>query len=71
MQTVNEKPTGDLVREQVEQIVTVDGWQERVGSIASGLPADLSRIAEDIGSLYRVNWTEIGASFLTDLADQS
>ena len=28
---------------------------------------DLMRVQSDIGSLWRVNWTELGASFLEDI----
>lgn len=54
----------EIVRENVEQLVTVAGYQEMTGE--DHLPAALSTVAEDIGSLYRVNWDELGASFLED-----
>jgi heme oxygenase len=56
---------GEIIRENVEQVLTVDGYEEMTGE--DHLPAALSRIAEDIGSLYRVNWDELGAAFLSDL----
>jgi hypothetical protein len=59
---------GEIVRESVEQLLTVDGYIEMTGE--DHLPAELSRIAEDIGSLYRVDWREIGASFLRDVQEQ-
>jgi hypothetical protein len=55
---------GEIVRENVETLLTVDGYVEMTGE--DHLPAELSRIAEDIGSLYRVDWREIGESFLRD-----
>ncbi len=59
---------GEMVRENVERVITVDGYAEMTGE--DHLPRELSVIAEDIGSLYRVNWSEIGASFLSDLAEE-
>jgi hypothetical protein len=34
-------------------------------------PEALAVVAHDIGSLYRVDWTEIGRSFLESVADES
>lgn len=59
---------GEIIKENVEQLVTVAGYREMTGE--DHLPAALSQVAEDIGSLYRVNWDEIGAAFLSDVADQ-
>jgi hypothetical protein len=58
---------GEIIRDNVEQLLTVDGYAEMTGE--DHLPANLSRIAEDIGSLYRVDWHEIGASFLRDVTE--
>lgn len=52
------------LRELAEGYLTVDGWIEQAGG--DRLPASLSRIAEDIGSLYRVDWDEIAQAYLTD-----
>ena len=44
----------DLVEEALEDIYT---------------DAEYRRVRDDIGSLWRVNWTELGASFLSDLEE--
>lgn len=65
MPTDSASLAANVIRENVEQMVTVDGYMELTGD--DHLPAALSRIAEDIGSLYRVNWDELGANFLSAL----
>ncbi len=60
---------GTIIRENVERVMTVAGYAEMTGE--DHLPGHLSSIAEDIGSLYRVDWSQIGASFLDDLAEES
>ena len=59
---------GDAIKGDVEQRLTVDGWAELTGE--DHLPAELSRIAEDIGSLYRVDWRAVGAAFLEQLGEE-
>jgi hypothetical protein len=66
--TLSANKAGDVVRENVENLITVDGYRETYGE---AIPEDLVRIAEDIGSLYRVDWHEIGTAFLADLAEQA
>jgi hypothetical protein len=53
---------GELIRENVEESLTVDDYQAETGYA----PA-IYAVAQDIGSLWRVNWQEIGASFLEGL----
>ena len=53
---------GDVIRENVEQALTF-----LVGS--SDGEDFASAVRNEIGSLWRVNWTELGASFLDDLSE--
>ena len=57
---------GEIVRENVENLLTVDGYEDTFGSER---PKALQSIAEEVGSLWRVNWTELGESFLSDLEE--
>jgi hypothetical protein len=59
---------GEIIRDSVETMLTVDGYREMFGDEQ---PEALRKIAEEIGSLWRVNWTELGAAFLSDLEDES
>jgi hypothetical protein len=54
---------GDIIRENVESVFD---WEFFHGI---PVPRDLLLAREDIGSLWRVNWTELGAAFLSDLAE--
>lgn len=58
---------GEQVKDYAEGLFTVDGYIEEFGG--DHLPAALSRIAEDIGSLYRVDWDEVGAHYLQTLSE--
>lgn len=55
---------GDLIRENVEEVIDMlahgqgDSWESALS------------VVQDIGSLWRVNWDELGAAFLADLAEQ-
>lgn len=51
---------GEAVREQVEEYL-----YERLPQNDDAVSA--LQIAADIGSLWRVDWTELGAAFLADL----
>jgi hypothetical protein len=56
---------GELIRENVESVLHPtmewDGCE----------PNEAARnAARDIGSLWRVDWTELGQAFLADLADE-
>lgn len=54
---------GEIVRENVEDMLLSDEL---------GMVCTWQRdVLHDIGSLYRVDWREVGASFLTDVAEQS
>lgn len=61
---------GDIIRENVEE--TLMNIEPRRGAhgvwyaVAEGQWLALN----DIGSLWRVNWTELGASFLSDLDEE-
>ena len=52
---------GDIIRENVE------GLFESIQSEPDMRSGELISVMQDIGSLWRVNWTELGASFLEDL----
>lgn len=59
---------GDIIRENVE--ARLDG--HLLESREDGrITFRLWDVLRDIGSLWRVDWSELGASFLTDLAEQS
>jgi energy-converting hydrogenase A subunit M len=54
---------GEIVRENVEDMLLSDEM---------GVSCTVQRdILHDIGSLYRVDWREVGESFLTDVREQS
>jgi hypothetical protein len=61
---------GDAIRENVEDVFDPD-----VFSLTDSqrdtytVSRDLWMARDDIGSLWRVDWTELGASFLEDLED--
>lgn len=55
---------GEAVRENVEG--WIDYLETRDTPEASG---DMRGILGDIGSLWRVDWTELGEAFLSDLAE--
>jgi hypothetical protein len=54
---------GDVVRDYVEELFDVDNY-------GGSLPGGLVDMLTDIGSLYRVDWHEVGASFLQDVTEQ-
>lgn len=64
--TITAWAAGDIIRENVEEMLDVD---RRVSIHGAWYAAsDLQWLAmRDIGSLWRVNWTELGAAFLSDL----
>lgn len=53
---------GDIVREYVEELFDLDTHD-------GVIPRDVWLMAQDIGSLYRVDWREIGANFLSAIAE--
>jgi hypothetical protein len=50
---------GDIVREYLEELFDVDTY-------GGSLPGGLVNMLTDIGSLWRVDWREVGAAFLQD-----
>jgi hypothetical protein len=57
--------TSEVLREWVEIMFTRSGY---VGEFGAPWPDSLADIAEDIGSLYRVNYYECAESILSDIA---
>lgn len=57
---------GLLVRQHVETLLDPQQYRTEYGEQQ---PEALAIILHDIGSLYRVDWDEIGAAFLADLED--
>lgn len=57
---------GSVVREYVEDLFDWSNYGEEHGGQVC-VPAVRLNMLEDIGSLYRVDWHEIGASFLADV----
>lgn len=55
---------GEIIRENVEEALAIDDYQAETGYA----PA-IYAVAQDIGSLWRVDWQELGASFLADIAE--
>ncbi|MGL5825542.1 MAG: DUF7249 family protein [Nocardioides sp.] len=61
------REAGEIIRENVEAVLEpVDGEGFEVHLTAGQFSA-----TRDIGSLWRVDWTELGASFLDDIEDES
>lgn len=54
-------------RHWVESILTRSGYEAEFGE---PWPANLADVAEDVGSLWRINWHEAIESIRTDLADE-
>ena len=62
------RQAGEIIRSEVEDVFDVETY----GTVDSAEDCQnfvrrLMPIMSDIGSLWRVNWTELGSSFLTDL----
>ena len=53
----------DAFQEWAESWLTVDGYKEQFGEDIS---MNMARVAEDIGSLWRVDWYECAESLLED-----
>jgi hypothetical protein len=65
---VTASAAGEIIRDNVEE--TLDLLFQ--SAVLDGAADDMYRTArDDIGSLWRVNWDELGAAFLTDLAEQA
>lgn len=58
---------GQVIKSNVEGLLNPAEYRAEFGEQQ---PEALAIVLHDIGSLYRVNWDELGANFLTDLADQ-
>ena len=58
-----------IIRESVERVTGL----ERIAWLSRDLETDrldaVLSIREDIGSLWRVNWQELGAAFLSDIEE--
>jgi hypothetical protein len=54
---------GEIVREYLDELFDVDTYD-------GSLPGGLVNMLTDIGSLWRVDWREIGAAFLRDVHEQ-
>ena len=53
----------DAFQEWAEVLLTVDGYAEQYGG---DIPMDMVRIAQDVGSLWRVDFYECAESLLED-----
>lgn len=62
---------GEIVRENVEEMLDPNSdLHLGAGGTLKWYAESIWPVVEDIGSLWRVNWTELGRSFLEDLAEQ-
>ena len=55
---------GEIVREWLEDLFDLDNYAE------GGFSRELQSMREDIGSMWRIDWREIGAALLTDATEQ-
>lgn len=60
---IGARQAGEIVREDVESLLLDEGND----ALAE---RDIINALHDIGSLWRVNWDEIGAAFLQDATEQ-
>lgn len=60
------REAGEIIKANVERLLDPDQYADEFGT---DQPREVARIAHEIGSLWRVNWDELGASFLADLAE--
>ena len=64
------REAGEIIRENVEDVFdvetygTLDSPEDCQNFVKRTLP-----VMTDIGSLHRVNWTELGSSFLSDMEE--
>lgn len=70
---VNAREAGEVIKDNVElrlenMRVNVYGYDDRATRRRNAEAYHLVR--EDVGSLWRVDWDELGRSFLSDLAEQ-
>jgi hypothetical protein len=64
---VDKYRAGEIIRENVESALEML-WEIRSDS-EPYFSSTFGGIREDIGSLWRVAWTELGASFLSDIRE--
>jgi hypothetical protein len=55
---------GEVVREYIDELFDLDAYD-------GVLPSGVHNMMQDIGSLWRVDWREVGAAFLCDATEQS
>ena len=64
VEAAQEQRAGEVVKNHTEELFDYDTHE-------GIFTRDLFMAMTDIGSLYRVNWDEIGASFLADIAENA
>jgi hypothetical protein len=62
---------GEIIRENVEEVLDPSDVLAEGDDAPEIFVRNLWPVAQDIGSLWRVNWTELGAAFLSDLEGES
>jgi hypothetical protein len=55
---------GEVVHEYLEDLFDLDNYED------GGFSRELQTMREDIGSMWRVDWREVGAAFLRDAQEQ-
>jgi hypothetical protein len=65
------RQAGEIIRENVEEVLDPSDVLAEGDDAPEIFVRNLWPVAQDIGSLWRVNWTELGAAFLSDLEDES
>lgn len=75
MKANRERKAGEMVRDWLEELFDWSQYDEGESPTRGYgqrycMPSTLLGMRDDIGSLWRVNWDEIGASFLADAAEQ-
>lgn len=50
--------------------VVQDSVEEALDVLLAASPSEYAMVRDDLGSLWRVNWDELGAAFLRDLREQ-
>ena len=60
---------GDVIRENVEEVLDVLTTVADLRAWSAPGIAAIGLASRDIGSMWRVDWTELGGAFLEDLTD--